>query len=416
MRRLIIIVTLLSLFFTFYLILAKKYPSPLSIQSMNKNGIEVDMPDNGLSKEDKHGKEAHEIISDMTLDEKIGQLIVGGIDTPELTEDTKKLLHTYKLGGFILFSRNLREPEQSLQLISDLKNENSHDQLPLFLSVDQEGGKVVRLPNLKPLKSNWEIGEFYQENIAFETGKVLGRQLKEFGLNMNFAPVIDINSNPDNPVIGARAFGSDKYLVSELGIEMMKGMHNENVIAVVKHFPGHGDTSIDSHEDLPKVDKNYEELNEIELFPFNEAINAGAEAIMTAHILLPNVDSQYPATLSETIITGILRENLGFEGVIITDDLTMGAILKTYEIGEAAVMAIEAGADIVLIAHQYENVIEVFNALKEAVKAGRLNEERVDESLFRILTLKGKYDIQDNVLKNINVEKLNKDIDNLYKN
>lgn len=352
-------------------------------------------------------------IKKMTLDEKIGQLIIGGITGTTLTDQTKKLIHTYKLGGFILFSANLEEPNQSLNLLNDLKNENEQNNIPLLLSVDQEGGTVTRLPNLYKLQTNKEIGLKKDKEFARKTGEVLGRQVKAFGFQVNFAPVIDVNNNPNNPVIGERSFGSNPELVGELGVETMQGMQAEQVIPVIKHFPGHGDTHTDSHEELPVIDKSMEELKDVELVPFKEAIDAGADVVMTAHIMLPQIGDA-PATLSNEIITGILREEFHFDGVVITDDVTMDAILNDYEIGEAAVHAIKAGVDIVLVAHQYENVTAVFEQIKAAVLAGEITESRLEESVKRILLLKEEYEIEDKVIEEINVDVLNEEIVELY--
>ncbi len=352
-------------------------------------------------------------IKKMTLDEKIGQLIIGGITGTTLTDQTKKLIHTYKLGGFILFSANLEEPNQSLNLLNDLKIENKQNNIPLLLSVDQEGGTVTRLPNLYDLQTNEEIGLKNDKEFARKTGEVLGRQVKAFGFQVNFAPVIDVNNNPNNRVIGERSFGSNPELVGELGVETMQGMQAEQVIPVIKHFPGHGDTHIDSHEELPVIDKSMEELKDVELVPFKKAIDAGADAVMTAHIMLPQIGDA-PATLSNEIITGILREELHFDGIVITDDVTMDAILNDYEIGEAAVHAIKAGVDIVLVAHHYENVTAVFEQIKAAVLAGEITESRIEESVKRILLLKEEYEIEDKVIEKINVDVLNEEIEELY--
>ncbi|MEI3614950.1 beta-N-acetylhexosaminidase [Pseudogracilibacillus sp. SO30301A] len=353
------------------------------------------------------------IIKKMTLDEKIGQLIIGGITGTILTNQSKKLIHTYKLGGFILFSANLEEPNQSLNLSNDLKIENKQNNIPLLLSVDQEGGTVTRLPNLYDLQTNEEIGLKNDKEFARKTGEVLGRQVKAFGFQVNFAPVIDVNNNPNNPVIGDRSFGSNPQLVGELGVEVMQGMQAEQVIPVIKHFPGLGDTHIDSHEELPVIDKNMDELEAIELVPFKTAIDAGADVVMTAHIKLPQIGDD-PATLSYEIITGILREELHFDGVIMTDDLTMGAISNNYKIGEAAVHAIKAGVDIVLVAHNYENITAVFEQIKASVLAGEITESRIEESVKRILLLKEEYEIVDTVIEEINVDVLNKEIVELY--
>ena len=223
---------------------------------------------------------------------------------------------------------------------------------------------------------------------------------------MNFAPVLDINSNPNNPVIGNRSFGNTADLVSRLGIATMKGIQSENVIAVVKHFPGHGDTATDSHLELPRVNKTLQELEQLELIPFQQAIQEGADVVMIAHILLPEIDATNPSSMSEVIISDILRSQLGYDGVVITDDMTMQAITDHYDIGVAAVQSVKAGSDIVMVAHDYNNAIAVFESINAAVENGEISEERIDESVIRIIQLKEKYQLNDNQFKDIDVNAL----------
>lgn len=354
-------------------------------------------------------------IANMSLDEKIGQLMIAGFDGTEMTEQTRELINTYHVGGVIFFKPNLETPKQSRQLVNDLKELNADNDIPLFLAVDQEGGIVTRLPGLDQMKTNGEIGSSYEADFSYETGKLLAAQLHAFGMQVNFAPSVDVNSNPNNPVIGNRAFGSDPDIVSEHGIQMMKGMQDENIITSVKHFPGHGDTNEDSHETLPVIEKTKEELAGIELPPFEASIEAGADMVMIAHILLPELGTSKPATLSKEVVTDLLRQEMEYDGVIVTDDMTMGAIVNDYGIAEASVMAVKAGVDIILMAHGEENVQETFIALKDAVENGDINEERIDESVQRILLLKNKYELADTPVESIDIEQLNNEIKRLYK-
>src|SRR5699024_3538694 len=239
------------------------------------------------------------------------------------------------------------------------------------------------------------IGNLNDPDLSYEVGTILGKQMNEMGFNLDFAPVLDVNSNPDNPVIGNRSFGDNPEIVSRLGIETMKGIQDEQIISVIKHFPGHGDTGVDSHLELPKVNKSYDELKELELVPFQNAIDNGADVTMIAHILMPKIDPDYPASMSSEIITDMLREDAGFDGVVITDDLTMQAITDHYDIGQAALQSVKAGSDLMLVAHEYDNVENVFRTLKEAVENGELSEERIDESVRRIQDLKEKYHVTD---------------------
>ncbi|PRR76579.1 beta-N-acetylhexosaminidase [Clostridium thermopalmarium] len=355
-----------------------------------------------------------EKINAMTLDEKIGQMFIVGIDGYDLNDNSKSLIEKYKVGGFILFKDNIKNVNQLLSLINSLKVENSSNKIPLFLSVDEEGGKVTRMPDeLKSLPTNKVIGKINDVDFSNKIGKTIAGEIKAFGFNMNFAPVLDINNNPKNPVIGSRSFGSNPDIVTKLGIETMKGIQSENVIPVVKHFPGHGDTSVDSHIGLPIVNNDLKRLEEFELIPFAKAIENEADAVMIAHILLPKVDEKNPSSMSKIIITDILRNSLKFNGVVITDDMTMGAITKNYNINDATIKSIKAGSDIVLICHGYDNEIGVINYVKNAVLKGEITEERIDESVYRILKLKEKYDLKDEIIKSVDVEKINNDIKSL---
>ncbi len=348
-------------------------------------------------------------INNMSLDQKIGQLLIGGFNGYTVDSNTEKLINEKYLGGFILFQRNVKDSNQLLELTNNLKSLNKDNIAPLFISADEEGGDVTRMPDeIKKLPSNSFIGKVNDENFSYNIGKTLGRKLNAFGLNMDYAPVLDINSNPNNPVIGVRSFGDNESIVTILGINTMEGIKSQKVIPVIKHFPGHGDTYVDSHIGLPVVNYDLKRLNDFELVPFKAAIAAGADTIMTAHILLPKLDPKYPATLSYNIITNLLRKDIGFDGVVITDDMTMGAILKNYDIGDAAVKAINAGADIILVSHKYENIQKVISSIKEAVLNKTITEDRVNESVYRILSLKEKYKLTDNKINSVNVNEINK--------
>ncbi|MFS0749394.1 beta-N-acetylhexosaminidase [Oceanobacillus sp. 1P07AA] len=332
------------------------------------------------------------LVEEMSLDEKIGQMIVGGIDGTELNNDTQDMIENYHVGGVILFADNIESKTQTTNLMNDIKKVNDNNPYPLLLGVDEEGGSVTRMPDeIISLPPSGSIGKEQDQELAFEVGTLLGKQMRGLGFNLDFAPVLDVNSNPDNPVIGERSYGDDPHLVSEMGVQTMKGIENEGIISVVKHFPGHGDTSEDSHLELPKVDKSLKELSDLELIPFENAISEGADVVMIAHILLPQIETEYPSSMSEDIITGLLREDMGFDGVVISDDLTMGAITEDFRIEEAAIQSVKAGSDIVLIAHHPDAVTSVHKELKAAVKNGDINEERINESVERIIHLKRKY-------------------------
>ena len=354
-----------------------------------------------------------EVLSKMCLEDKIGQMILAGISGTTLDTNAKNLISQFHVGGIIFYKNNFETPEQTVQLVNQLKAGNSSN-LPLFLSVDQEGGKVTRLPGgLVNFPPNNQIGEVNDPEFSYKVGSLLGYELKEFGLNLNFAPVLDINSNPNNPVIGDRSLGNNSEIVSTLGIQTMKGIQSQNVIPTIKHFPGHGDTSVDSHLELPIVNKSLKELKELELIPFKRAIDDGADVVMVAHILLPELDKINPASMSKAVMTDILRKQLNFTGVIITDDMTMGAIIEHFDIGKAAVESVKAGSDIILIGHDYNNVVKIISSLKTAVENGEISEQRLNESVERIIQLKRKYSLNDNKVENPNINEINQSINSL---
>jgi beta-N-acetylhexosaminidase len=353
-------------------------------------------------------------LEDMSLDEKIGQMIIAGISGTTISEDTKSLISQYQVGGLIAYKVNMEDPKQAVQLLNSLKVENAKNQFPLFLSIDQEGGHISRLPGgLIEIPTNEKIGSINNSQFSYEIGTLLGKELETFGFNLNYAPVLDVNSNPDNPIIGNRSFGNNPEIVSELGIQTMKGIQSQNIIPVIKHFPGHGDTSVDSHLELPKVNKSLEELKQVELVPFADAIESGADVVMVAHILLPEIDAIYPSSMSKTIMTDLLRKQLHFNGVVMTDDMTMSAIADNFDLGEAAVESVKAGSDIVMVAHDYNKIVSVINALKTAVLNGEIPEARVDESVSRIIQLKKKYKLDGETVEEVNVEELNHEIEKI---
>lgn len=358
-----------------------------------------------------------EQINHMSLDEKIGQLVIVGLDGTEMDEQAQKLIETYKVGGFILFKRNIETAEQTVALLNGLKQTNAKSNTaPLFLSVDEEGGRVSRMPDqFVKIPTNQTIGKTGDPELARQIGEVIAKEIGALGFNMDFAPVLDIFSNPKNTVIGDRSFGNNPQQVSRFGTKMMQGLSSEQMIPVIKHFPGHGDTLIDSHEGLPIVHKTKDQLKEFELIPFVQAIKQGAEVVMVAHIQLPKLDASHPASLSEPVITGLLREELQFEGLIITDDLTMGAITEHYDTGQAAVQAFLAGSDLLLVCHDYDSEFAAIQALKQAAVDGTLSQGRIDESVYRILKIKQKYQMSDNETPAIKINPINQEINRVLK-
>lgn len=338
-----------------------------------------------------------ELMMDMSLDEKIGQLFIIGLDGYELTDNDKNQIIDNKIGGHILYKRNIDNKIQLKSLLETLNEVNNNNKIPLFLSVDEEGGKVSRLSNIYTnLREASSLGIKNDRKLSYEYGQIQGLKLASLGFNLNFAPVLDINVNLKNPVIGSRAIGSTAEIVSKHGIEIKKGMESVNVIPVMKHFPGHGDTAVDSHLELPLLDKTYKELENLELVPFKAAIDNDADMIMISHILFPLIDDEYPASISNTIIQGILREDLGFNGVVISDDMTMGAIINNFSLEEASMNFLKAGGDIILIGHNSENTSLVIKRIKNAIIEGEISIEFIDSKVYRILNLKSKYDLDGN--------------------
>ena len=331
------------------------------------------------------------MIAEMTIEEKVGQLIMVGFDGTHTNEVIETHIRERYVGGIVLFSRNIQSPKQTAELTNQLQRlaESTTHGVPLFIGIDQEGGWVIRLKEgATVLPGNMALGATGSTELAERAGEITAAELAAVGVNLNFAPVMDVNNNPQNPVIGRRSFGGSPELVSRLGVAYIRGLQHNGVLGTAKHFPGHGDTTVDSHFDLPTVNHNRERLHALELHPFRAAIDADVAAIMTAHIIYPAFDPDRPATLSPTVLTDLLRDKLGYDGLLITDDMEMKAIDDRYQSGEAAVMAIEAGADIVMVLWTPTKQNEVFDALLTAVKSGRISQARLDQSVERILKSK----------------------------
>ncbi len=352
----------------------------------------------------------------MTTEELAGQLLVAGIEGKVPGEDARQVIEDLHVGGVILFGRNVESAGQLIKLTNSLKElSRTAGNIPLFLCVDEEGGMVSRMP-----PEVADLPNAYDAPDPCTRGSVLAAECKAFGFQVDFAPVLDTWSNPNNTVIGKRAFHTDFLETTIAGTGCAYAMMDAGIIPVVKHFPGHGDTDTDSHVGLPVVSKTRQELEDQELMPFRFAID-GAEwkppvereptpvpAVMVGHILMTKIDPLLPASLSPAVVDGLLREELGFEGVAFTDDLTMGAIANAYGMGEAAVKAIQAGCDMALVCHGLDNVKAAYNALLFAVEDGTLTRQRLEESARRILTLKETYAVDDSPVDPPDIEALNK--------
>jgi beta-N-acetylhexosaminidase len=336
---------------------------------------------------------AQKLVSGMTLEQRVGQVFMLGFEGTTLNSSNRVLIHDLHLGGVTLFARNIENGPQLAKLDADLQT--VADPFPMFVSVDQEGGLVVRVTQGATIfPGNMAVGATGDVALARQVAEASADELLAMGVNMSLAPVVDVNTNPLNPVIGVRSFGSDVSDVERMGQETVNGLQGRGVSAVAKHFPGHGDTAVDSHRDLPVVPHALERLQSTEFKPFEAAMQAGVDGIMTAHLYLPAIEPEAsrPATLSHAVLTGLLRERLGYQGLILTDALDMEAIKRDRTAAEAAVEAFEAGADMLLVAgitaEDRAQLAEGPPALLEAVRSARVSEERLDASVLRVLEAK----------------------------
>lgn len=346
---------------------------------------------------------AKDVLGKMSLREKVGQLFIvrpealaenSNAETAPATDRVDDAvisrLEEYPVGGVVLFSRNITGAEQLPEFISGLQKNSKY---PLFIAVDEEGGRVARIANsdffnVASYKSMEDIGKSGDASKAEEVGRQIGLYLKKLGFNLDFAPVADINTNPQNIVIGDRSYGSDPSLVAEMVSAQLDGMHDSGIMGTLKHFPGHGDTKDDTHSGYVSIEKTWDELKVCELIPFTASLSK-TDMVMVSHITAVNVtNDNLPSSMSEMMITEKLRNELGYDGVVITDAMAMGAVADNYTSAEAAVTAVKAGVDIVLMP---QNLDEAFNGVMNAVTDGEISMARLDDSVLRILKMKAKY-------------------------
>ncbi|MFA9464289.1 MAG: glycoside hydrolase family 3 protein [Velocimicrobium sp.] len=344
---------------------------------------------------------AQAIRNNMTLEEKIGQLFIVNFeqldnrkgethDFTKVTATMREALKTYHVGGVIFFSRNSKTPEQTKKFIDKLQGFSS---VPLFISVDEEGGEVARIAKNKAMNTTSfpnmsEVGAMDDEEYAYNMGKTIGKEINDLGFNLDFAPVADVRSTQLHSEIGNRSFGSDPDLVAKMVRQVVTGLQEEHVISTLKHFPGLGSTSKDTHEGAVDVDSDINELRKVSFIPFKEGIRAGADMIMVSHISISNVTGSIkPASMTELVMKDILRTELSFDGVIITDAMNMKSVTNYYTSGEAAVNAIAAGTDMILMP---ENFVAAYQAVYQAVVDGEIDEKTIDNNVQRILELKIK--------------------------
>lgn len=337
------------------------------------------------------------LMKQMSLSEKIGMRFIGWVPGRQYTEEIESLITEEHLSGFILYkNRNYTSAEEFEQLTTRLQQTaaKQNPSIELFIAVDQEGGRVAafRYPHLVRFPAPFQWGKYNDTRFARSVGYITGVEIKQLGCNMNLAPVLDIYSKADSTIIGDRSMGNNPWLVSRLGTAYIEGIQEAGVIPVAKHFPGHGVTTIDSHSALPVVDISYEQMKLRELVPFQTVIENGVPAIMTAHILYPQIDEQYPATLSPTIVKSILRKKLNFDGVVISDAFSMGAITREFDTRTALRQCIKAGVDLILVDSSFD-VVSLKQQVLSMVRSGEITREEIERGVRRILTLKASYDM-----------------------
>ncbi|KAF0092614.1 MAG: beta-N-acetylhexosaminidase [Fusobacteria bacterium] len=388
-RKLLPIILLATIVISLFIIF--KPNDDITIKKENK-----EKPTQEEIQEMKIAEEIKMLIESMTIEEKVAQLFIitpdvltNGVEETVAGIGTQEALIKYPVGGLIYFTKNLIAPEQTKTMINNTKEFNSQsNQIPLFFSVDEEGGVVSRIAN----NNNFEVTKFKNLN-QFETiqeaymlGDTIGAYLKDLGFNLNYAPVADVYTNSANKVVKERAFSSDPMLVADMVVEEMRGFKEHNIILSLKHFPGHGNTTHDTHFGFAMTKKTLAELEESELIPFKKGIDAGAGMVMMAHISVPNIiGDNTPASLSFFMINEVLRNQQGFKGVVITDSLSMGAISQNFSSDKAAILAIQGGADILLMPKDFHTA---YIGILNAVTNGEISETRIDESITRILYLK----------------------------
>ena len=349
-------------------------------------------------------KEVDEVMANMSLDEKIGQMFIVSYNSTSYNDGLSNIMSTVKPGGFMFLGYNITSYNDTLKFVKDLKDSS---EIPLFITIDEEGGNVERLSYLKEdithIPYMYDVGLKDDLELTYDVGRVIGREIGVFGFNVDFAPVIDVVTNKDNQVIGKRSFGEDYKLVARHGVALSNGIEEYHVISCYKHFPGHGSTMEDSHVDLPIIKKDKETLLNEDLYPFKYAVHNDAKMIMIGHIAVPSITGDNtPASMSKVIINDLLIDEFQYKGLIVTDALNMIED-RDYSTDEIYQNVINAGVDILLYP---TDSIEAFNSVKKSVKDGKISEERINSSVRKILFYKYKY-IKDNYDNYLDVSNLN---------
>lgn len=368
MKKLLFIILTITILGTSYYFLSREKPKQATSNSI----------------EEKIKKQ----LKKMTLDEKIAQMLIIYYSSTTYDETLEQTIKEVKPGGFILMNDNISTYQNTLNLVKSMQKDSK---IPMIISIDQEGGIVQRLQKITDIEatnipSMLTLGKTNDKNLAYNVGKIMAQQLKTLGINLDFAPVVDIYSNKDNKVIANRSFGSNSEEVTTMALALKQGLEDNNVNTCLKHFPGHGDTAVDSHYNLPVINKDYNDLSKVELIPYYKAIKNNTNMIMIGHIALPKITKDNtPASLSKEIITNLLKTKLKYQGLVITDALNMKALTDNYSDKEIYTMAINAGVDLLLMPNGSRKAIEY---IKESIKEKKITEEMINTSVTKILTYK----------------------------
>lgn len=328
------------------------------------------------------------------MKKEFGQLVFIGLEGTDLKSHEADFMTQNNIGGVTLFGRNVKTPEQIHRLCTDLYNlkDKMPSKMPPFIAIDMEGGRVHRL---KAPFTQWpsiaKVGALDSTSVAFKFANFMGAELRAMGINIDFSPCVDVLTNPDNVLIGDRSFGSDPEFVAKMASAIVRGYIKAGVVPCAKHFPGHGNTIIDSHEDLPVEDVDLKTLEERELIPFKKTFRARMDLVMTAHILYKKIDSEYPATLSPAILQKILRQDLRYRGLVISDDLDMKALTRNYSREEIPALALQAGCDILLYCNEFDSPPICLEAMDKALRDKKVKESQLDESYKKIIELKKEF-------------------------
>ena len=333
-------------------------------------------------------EKVEEMLEKMTLEEKVGQLMMIGFSGTEKSMEVQEFIEEKHIGGIIYFDRNMSSPKQVAELSNTLQEsaENSRFSLPLMVAIDQEGGAITRMrEQVSPIPSQQKLGEKATAEEVYQVAKLNGRELEAMGINLDFAPVLDLSKKD------SRSFGTDPKKVHQYGEKVIQGLNEASVTGALKHFPGNGRSEIDPHVETSSVEANQLDLENSDIYPFKEIIKEVDNDkffMMVTHIKYPAYDKEKPASLSKVIIEDLLREKLGYKGIVITDDMEMGAVKNYFSFKDMGKEAILAGVDIVLVCHEHPHQLEVYNGIIEAVNKGEIPMERIDESTRRVLTYK----------------------------